>query len=63
MEDDLNLVANVRQPQFVGKCKTTSICRQMEDDINLLANERSHQYLEIFGRRLRCHVQNLNWSE
>ena len=46
MENDLNFKANGRQPQFLGKWKTTSslrlmeddlILRQMEDDLNFLA--------------------------
>jgi hypothetical protein len=45
MEDDLNILANGRQPQYFGKWKTTTIfgnwkttaifC-QMEDDLNIL---------------------------
>ena len=37
MEDDLNILANGRWPQYFGKWKTTLIFCQMEDDLNILA--------------------------
>jgi hypothetical protein len=48
MEDDLNILANGRQPQHFGKWKMTSIFWQMEDNLNILANGRKPQY---FGKR------------
>ena len=47
MEDDLNILANVRGPQYLVKWKTTSIFSQMENDLNILANGRRLQY---FGK-------------
>jgi hypothetical protein len=44
MEDDLNLSAKRRQPQFVGKWKTASIFLEMTDDLNLLANGRQSPF-------------------
>jgi hypothetical protein len=38
MEDDLNILENVRRPEYFS---------QMKDDINILANERRPQY---FGK-------------
>jgi hypothetical protein len=39
MEEDLNILANGRQPQYFGKWKTTSIFCQMEGDINFFTLE------------------------
>jgi hypothetical protein len=41
MEDDLNILANGRQPQYFGKWNTTSIFWQIEENLNLLANGRN----------------------
>jgi hypothetical protein len=35
MEDNLNILANDRRPQYFGKWKTTSIVWQMEDHLNI----------------------------
>ena len=49
MKDDLNILENGRQPQYVAKWKTTQIGDyltnfwQMEYDLNLLSNGRSPQ--------------------
>ena len=41
MEDNLNILENVKQPQFVFQMeKTTSICFQIEDDLNIPMNGR-----------------------
>jgi hypothetical protein len=40
MEEDLNILANGRRPQYFGKWKMTSIFWQIEDDLNVLANGR-----------------------
>ena len=48
MEDDLNILANERQPQYFAKWKMTSIFWQMEDDLNILANGRQSQH---FGKK------------
>jgi hypothetical protein len=50
IEDDLNILANGRLPQYFGKWKTTSIVWQMEDDLNSLANGR-HLNILANGRR------------
>ena len=34
MEEDLNILANGRRPQYFGKWKMISMFWQMEDDIN-----------------------------
>ena len=47
--------ANGRQPQFVGKWKTTSMFRQMEDDFNFLGIEDD---LNISGQM----EDNLNYK-
>ena len=39
MEDNLNILANGRQPQYFGKWKTTSVFWEMEDDLNILKLE------------------------
>ena len=46
MEDNLNVKANGRRPQFKGKWKTTSILRKMEDDLNLKENGRQLNFKE-----------------
>ena len=43
MEDDLNILAIGKQPEYFGKWKTTTIYWQMEDDYNILANGRRTQ--------------------
>ena len=45
MEDDLNIVANGRRPQYFHKWKTASIILKMEDDLNYLENGRRPQVL------------------
>ena len=54
MEDNLNILANERQPHYVEKWKTIPIFCQIEDNINfgkhegnlyILENERGLQYL------------------
>jgi hypothetical protein len=45
MEDNLNILANGRQPQYFGKYKTTSKFWQMEDDQIILENGRRLQNL------------------
>ena len=45
MEDDLNLLANIRQPQVVGNWKTMSIGQRLEEHIKFLVNGRRPQYL------------------
>jgi hypothetical protein len=40
IEDDLNILANGRQPLHFGEWKTTSILFQMEDDLNIFFNGR-----------------------
>ena len=47
MEDNLNILANGRRPQYFCKWNTTSIFWQMKDDLNLLANGRRPKY---FGK-------------
>ena len=52
LEEDLNFLANGRQPQFFGKWKTTSIFWKMEDDLNFLENGRQPQFFD-FGNDLK----------
>ena len=40
MEDNLNFLANGRQPQFIHKWQTTLTVWKMEDDLNLQENGR-----------------------
>jgi hypothetical protein len=40
MEDNLNILANRRRPQYFGKWNMTSIFWQMEDGLNILVNGR-----------------------
>ena len=49
MEEDLNILANGRRPQYFGKWKTTSIFWQMEDVINFWQMED-----DINGRQNYC---------
>ena len=44
MDDNLNFKVNIRQPQFQGNWKTTSILRKLENDLNWL-NESQPQLL------------------
>ena len=46
MEDDLNILANGRRPQYFGKLKTTLIFWQMEDNLNILANGIGPPYVD-----------------
>ena len=54
MVDEINIVANLRRPQYfpqwkvtsiIGKWKMTSIIWKMEDDLNYLENGRQPQSL------------------
>ena len=61
MEDDLNILANGRRPQYVDKWKTTSIFWQMEDELIILTNGRQTQIL--FNHFLSmCLFLNLKFS-
>ena len=44
IEDDLNILANGRLPQYFGKWKTTSIFWKFEDKISILENGKWPQY-------------------
>ena len=46
MEDNLNILANDRRPQYFCKRKTTSIVWKMEDDLNIWQVEDN---LNIWG--------------
>ena len=35
MEDDQNILANGRRPQYLDKWKTTSVFLKMEEDLNI----------------------------
>ena len=50
MEDDLNLQANGRRPQFFGKMEDDLNFQEMEDDLNFWQNRRRPQFLGN-GRR------------
>ena len=44
MKDHLNILENVRRPQFVFQMeKTTSICFQIEDDLNIPMKAESYK--------------------
>jgi hypothetical protein len=43
MVDKINIVANVRQPQYFPQWKVTYITWKMEDDLNYLENGRQPQ--------------------
>jgi hypothetical protein len=47
MVDKINIVANVRQPQYFSQWKVTSIIWKMEEDLNYLENGRQPQ---LFGK-------------
>jgi hypothetical protein len=47
MEDDLNILANGRRPQYLGKLKTSSVIWKMKNDLIILENGRQPQY---FGK-------------
>jgi hypothetical protein len=50
MEDDLNLLANGRRPQFLEKWKTTSIFWEMEKDPIFWGNLEDDINLKVNGR-------------
>ena len=45
MEGDLNYKVNIRQPQFKGIWKTTSILGRMEDDHNCIVDRRRPKFI------------------
>jgi hypothetical protein len=44
---NLNILANIRQPKYVGKWKTTYLFGEMENNLNILGNGRRPKY---FGK-------------
>ena len=42
--EDLNILENVRRPQYFGKRKTTTTVWKMEDNLNMLRYARDPQY-------------------
>jgi hypothetical protein len=45
MEDYLNILANGRQPQYLGNWRTKSVFWKMENGLNNLANRRCPQHV------------------
>jgi hypothetical protein len=41
MHDELNILVNGGGPQFVFKCKTTSICFQVEDNLKQIMQPKT----------------------
>ena len=57
MEEDLNILANGRRPNYFGKWKTTSIFCQIEDSLNILVVKRQWNTTPIF-----CQIEdNINF--